>query len=104
MAKLVIEDRCVLKGDVKVHSAKNAILPVIAASLLTPDTCVLEEVPYLDDVDIMVEVVRSIGAEVGRTNSSLTINAKNINSFEATYELVRKMRASFLIMGLCWQG
>lgn len=99
MAKLIIEDKCVLKGDVKVHSAKNAILPVIAASMLTPYTCVLEEVPYLDDVDIMEEVVKSIGAEVERTNSSLTIKAENINSFEATYELVRKMRASFLIMG-----
>lgn len=99
MAKLIIEDKCVLKGDVKVHSAKNAILPVIAASMLTPYTCVLEEVPYLDDVDIMEEVVKSIGAEVERTNSSLTIKAESINSFEATYELVRKMRASFLIMG-----
>lgn len=99
MAKLIIEDKCVLKGDVKVHSAKNAILPVIAASMLTPYACVLEEVPYLDDVDIMEEVVKSIGAEVERTNISLTIKAENINSFEATYELVRKMRASFLIMG-----
>lgn len=99
MTKLIIEDRCVLKGDVKVHCAKNAILPVIAASMLTPDTCVLEEVPDLDDVDIMEEVVRSIGAEIERTGSSMNIKAENINSFEATYELIRKMRASFLIMG-----
>ena len=99
MTKLIIEDKCALKGEVKVHSAKNAILPVIAASLLTPDTCVLDEVPYLDDVDIMEEVVRSIGAEAERTNSSLAIKAESISSCEATYELVRKMRASFLIMG-----
>jgi len=99
LTKLIIEDKCVLKGEVKVHSAKNAILPVIAASLLTPDTCVLDEVPCLDDVDIMEEVVRSIGAEAERTNGSLVIKAENISSFEATYELVRKMRASFLIMG-----
>lgn len=99
MTKLIIEDRCVLKGDVKVHSAKNAILPLIAASMLTPGICVLEEVPFLDDVNIMEEVVRSIGAEVERKDSSLTIKAENINSFEAAYELVRKMRASFLIMG-----
>lgn len=99
MAKLIIEDGCVLKGEVRVHSAKNAILPVIAASLLTPETCVLEEVPYLDDVDIMEEVVGSIGAEVKRADNSLIIKAENISSFEATYELIRKMRASFLIMG-----
>ena len=99
MAKLIIEDGCVLKGEVKVHSAKNAILPIIAASMLTPELCVLEEVPYLDDVDIMEEVVRSIGAEVARTDNSLVIKAESISSFEATYELIRKMRASFLIMG-----
>jgi len=99
LTKLIIEDKCALKGEVKVHSAKNAILPIIAASLLTPDTCVLDEVPYLDDVDIMEEVVRSIGAEAERVNSSLAVKAENISSCEATYELVRKMRASFLIMG-----
>jgi len=99
LAKLIIEDRCVLKGEVKVHSAKNAILPVIAASLLTPEACTLEEVPYLDDVDIMEEVVRSIGAEIKRSDNSLSIKAETISSFEATYELIRKMRASFLIMG-----
>ncbi len=99
MAKLIIEEGCVLKGEVRVHGAKNAILPIIAASMLTPETCLLEEVPYLDDVDIMEEVVRSIGAEIKRTDSCLSITAENINSFEATYELIRKMRASFLIMG-----
>lgn len=99
MAKLIIEDRCKLSGTVKVHSAKNAILPIIAASMLTPETCVLEEVPYLDDVDVMEEVVRSIGAVVERTDHSLAIKAEEIKSFEATYELIRKMRASFLIMG-----
>jgi UDP-N-acetylglucosamine 1-carboxyvinyltransferase len=99
LTKLIIEEGCALKGTVKVHSAKNAILPVIAASMLTPGACVLEEVPYLDDVDIMEEVVRSIGADIERTDHSLTIKAESIKSFEATYELIRKMRASFLIMG-----
>ena len=99
MTKIIIEDRCILKGDVRVHSAKNAILPIIAASMLTSEASMLEEVPCLDDVDIMEEVVRSIGAEVERTDSSLTIKAESLNSFEATYELIRKMRASFLIMG-----
>lgn len=99
MAKLIIEDRCALKGTVKVHCAKNAILPIMAASLLTGDKCVLKEVPYLDDVEIMEEVVRSIGAEVERMNGRLTVSAADIKNFEADYELIRKMRASFLIMG-----
>lgn len=99
MAKLVIEDKCTLKGTVKVHCAKNAILPIIVASLLTGEQCVLREVPYLDDVAIMEEVVKSIGAEVKRSNNRLTISAADIRNFEADYDLIRKMRASFLIMG-----
>lgn len=71
----------------------------MAASLLTGDKCVLKEVPYLDDVEIMEEVVRSIGAEVERMNGRLTVSAADIKNFEADYELIRKMRASFLIMG-----
>jgi UDP-N-acetylglucosamine 1-carboxyvinyltransferase len=99
LAKLVIEDKCTLKGTVKVHCAKNAILPIIVASLLTGEQCVLREVPYLDDVAIMEEVVKSIGAEVKRSNNRLTISAADIRNFEADYDLIRKMRASFLIMG-----
>lgn len=99
MAKLIIEDGCTLKGTVKVHCAKNAILPIIVASLLTGDRCVLKEVPYLDDVEIMEEVVRTIGVDVERINNRLTLSAENIRDFEADYELIRKMRASFLIMG-----
>lgn len=71
----------------------------MAASMLTGDKCVLKEVPYLDDVEVMEEVVRSIGAEVERMNGRLTISAADIKNFEADYELIRKMRASFLIMG-----
>ncbi len=99
MAKLIIQGRCTLKGEVKVHCAKNAILPVIAASMLTSGDCVLEEVPNLDDVEVMEEVVKSIGAEVKRRDSSLHINGSDIHCCEEAYELMRKMRASFLIMG-----
>ncbi|MGE5632599.1 MAG: UDP-N-acetylglucosamine 1-carboxyvinyltransferase [Caulobacteraceae bacterium] len=99
MAKLIIEDRCALKGTVKVNCAKNAILPIMAASLLTGEKCILKEVPYLDDVGIMEEVTKSIGVEIERQNNRLAITAAEIKNYEATYELIRKMRASFLIMG-----
>lgn len=99
MAKLVIEDKCTLKGTVKINCAKNAILPIIVASLLTGERCELREVPYLDDVAIMEEVVKSIGAEVKRSNDKLIISAADIRDVEANYDLIRKMRASFLIMG-----
>lgn len=100
MTKLIIEDRCILNGAVDISCAKNAILPIIAATLLTDDKCILRDVPALDDVEVMEAVVRSIGADIEREErSQLIIKAATITDYEATYELIRKMRASFLIMG-----
>ncbi|MFZ5353348.1 MAG: UDP-N-acetylglucosamine 1-carboxyvinyltransferase [Bacillota bacterium] len=100
MAKLLIKSGCILKGTVSVSSAKNAILPIIAASLLTGDKCVLNEVPYLEDVKVMGDVIKSLGAgfeELG--DETIAITAVNLHNPEPTYELIRKMRASFLVMG-----
>ena len=100
MAKLIIEDKCILKGSVKIDCAKNAILPIIAASLLTDERCILEDVPQLDDVSVMEKVVNSLGADINRKcEGVMEINSFNISNYEATYELIRKMRASILIMG-----
>lgn len=87
-------------GTVKISSAKNAVLPVIAASLLTEAQCIIEDAPELEDVKVMREVLSELGAGVKRDNSSIIIISGNtINSCEAPYDLVRKMRASFLVMG-----
>ncbi|MDF2533305.1 MAG: UDP-N-acetylglucosamine 1-carboxyvinyltransferase [Clostridia bacterium] len=100
MSTLIIENACQLHGTVNISCAKNAILPIIAASLLTEDKCILEDVSALEDVKVMVEVVNSLGAEVNLNKSNvLEISAKKILSQDADYELIRKMRASFLIMG-----
>jgi UDP-N-acetylglucosamine 1-carboxyvinyltransferase len=100
LSTLIIENACQLHGTVNISCAKNAILPIIAASLLTEDKCILEDVSALEDVKVMVEVVNSLGAEVNLNKSNvLEISAKKILSQDADYELIRKMRASFLIMG-----
>ncbi len=100
MTKLMIEDRCILNGTVEISCAKNAILPIIAAALLTEEKCTLKDVPALDDVEVMEAVVRSTGAHAVREGQNqLIIQAESITDYEATYELIRKMRASFLIMG-----
>ena len=100
MSTFVIENSCQLQGTVNISCAKNAILPIIAASLLTEDKCILEDVAALEDVKVMVEVVNSLGAEINLSKDNiLEINAKKIISQDADYELIRKMRASFLIMG-----
>lgn len=99
MSSIVIEGGRPLVGAVKISSAKNAVLPVLAASLLTESQCIIEDAPELEDVKVMIEVLKSLGARAQREGDSIKITASEINSFEAPYDLVRKMRASFLVMG-----
>ncbi|MGB9977182.1 UDP-N-acetylglucosamine 1-carboxyvinyltransferase [Thermovenabulum sp.] len=99
LSKFIIEGGRKLSGKIKVSSAKNAVLPVLAATLLTSGECVIEDVPELEDVNVMREVIASLGAKCDQRERKFIINSANINSFEAPYELVRKMRASFLVMG-----
>ncbi|WP_026895770.1 UDP-N-acetylglucosamine 1-carboxyvinyltransferase [Clostridiisalibacter paucivorans] len=100
MPKIIVEKSPPLKGNVRISGAKNSALPVIAASLLATENCVLEEVPPLKDVDVICEVLASLGADVKRiSREEIHINSAIIDNFEAPYELMRKMRASFLVMG-----
>jgi len=101
VAKIVVEKSGPLKGNVKVSGAKNSVLPIIAASLLAQEKCVLEDIPGLMDVDVICEVLASLGADIkNKTKEGLIeINASRIDNYEAPYELIRKMRASFLVMG-----
>lgn len=99
MDKLVIRGGNRLHGTIVVDSAKNAILPALAATLLTDQTCVLRQVPKLHDVDTMVEVLNRMGCSVEADDHTLSINSSEVNQYQAPYELVRKMRASFLVTG-----
>lgn len=100
MPKLIVEKSPPLKGKVRISGAKNSALPIMAATLLSTDKCELTEVPNLRDVNVMKEVLNSLGATVEKTSDeSYNINAKNLNNSEAPYELMTKMRASFLVMG-----
>ncbi len=102
MEKLIISGGQRLEGSVKISGAKNAVLPIIAATLLGQDSpSILEEVPALDDVNTITEVLKTLGvkAEFDPLNHKLFVDAEKIEGCEAPYELIRKMRASFLIMG-----
>ena len=100
MAKFLVQNSGPLNGEVVISGAKNAVLPLMAATLLSQETCELSDVPDLRDVEVMKEILRSIGAKVTeKSDSVLDIEAKEIVNCEADYELVTKMRASFLVMG-----
>ncbi|OPJ56073.1 UDP-N-acetylglucosamine 1-carboxyvinyltransferase [Alkalithermobacter paradoxus] len=99
MANIVVRKSGPLKGKVKINGAKNAVLPIIAATLLGKGTSVIKEVPNLRDVHVISDLLRYLGAKVEYKDNTLTVDASEIRTCEAPYELVRKMRASFLVMG-----
>ncbi|RNB82061.1 UDP-N-acetylglucosamine 1-carboxyvinyltransferase [Brevibacillus fluminis] len=100
MDKIVVRGGRALAGNVKVSGAKNAVLPIIAASILAEEgTCLIHEVPGLDDVHTICELIRSLQVNVTYDNETLTVDATGLKGIEASYDLVRKMRASFLVMG-----
>src|SRR5688500_13903857 len=88
-----------LKGRVQIGGAKNAALPLLAATLLTADTVVLTSMPNLADIATMVEILRALGADVewDRAAHKVTVRAKKITATAVPPELVSKMRASFLV-------
>lgn len=88
-----------LKGKVKISGAKNAVLPAIAASLLTREKVRLKNVPRVKDVFTILTLMKELGAEYHIKKNSLSIQTKKIHSEEASYQLVRAMRASILVLG-----
>ncbi|HML89530.1 MAG TPA: UDP-N-acetylglucosamine 1-carboxyvinyltransferase [Methylomusa anaerophila] len=100
MEKIVVQGGNRLSGSIKISGAKNAVLPIIAATLLATTPSTLEEIPDLEDVRTICEVLGHLGVVVTKnTPNTLTIDSSNIISCEAPYELVRRMRASFYVMG-----
>lgn len=99
MSKLIVEGGHTLFGTVKIDTAKNAILPIIAATLLTDCECELDDISALDDVYTMIEVIKSVGAGVSYKDGKLIIRCKSFNNLRPPYELISKMRASILISG-----
>ena len=87
-----------LEGEVEISGAKNAVLPILAATLLTAEPCVIRRVPNLSDVKFMCEILRWLGAEVTLKGDTVRVQAKKIKGM-ADYDLVRKMRGSICIMG-----
>ncbi|WP_138495804.1 UDP-N-acetylglucosamine 1-carboxyvinyltransferase [Paenibacillus pinistramenti] len=100
MSKFIVRGGNVLTGNVKVSGAKNSVLPIIAASLLGEEgVSIIRDAPPLDDVRTINRVLESLGANVTYDQEVITVDARQLTSYEAPYEWVRKMRASFLVMG-----
>lgn len=101
MEKIVVKGGNNLGGSVNISSAKNSVLPIIAASILSGDKNIIENAPMLEDVFVISDVLRTIGAkaQIDKDNNRVLIDTSKLTYGEPSGELVRRMRASFLIMG-----
>lgn len=99
MDKIIINGGRSLKGEVVIGGAKNAALPILVSSLLTKGWCHYENVPDLMDIISIIRLLKDLGANVERNGDKVSIDAGGLNNWEAPYDLVRKMRASILVLG-----
>ena len=100
MEKLLIKGGKSLSGQIDCSGAKNAALPVIAASILSSDDITLKNLPYLQDITTMFELIGSMGADISLDERmNFRLNTSNLSILEARYELVKTMRASILVLG-----
>jgi UDP-N-acetylglucosamine 1-carboxyvinyltransferase len=98
MDSLSIRGGVPLHGDVTISGAKNAVLPIMAATLLTREKCVIRRVPALSDVGFMAQILQSLGAQVKMEDGTVTVRATKLKPI-GDYDLIRKMRGSICILG-----
>ncbi|NOT66473.1 MAG: UDP-N-acetylglucosamine 1-carboxyvinyltransferase [Methylotenera sp.] len=99
MDKLIIQGGNRLNGEVTISGAKNAALPILCASLLAETPLHLSAIAALKDIDTTLKLLAMMGVKVTRNGSEVTLDASEVTSFEATYEMVKTMRASILVLG-----
>lgn len=101
MAKYIVEQSGPLRGEVEISGSKNAVLPILAATVMAEGICEINDVPHLRDVDVMCNILRAIGVKVEENwySHTVTVDAREITHTELPYDLVKKMRASIFLMG-----
>jgi len=98
MEKLLVSGGSRLSGSVRISGSKNSSLPILAATLLSEESCIIHNVPDLSDTNYMVQILATLGAEAEMEDGTVRVQAREISS-QAPYDLVRKMRASVCVLG-----
>src|ERR1700719_4347229 len=98
MAKIRLHGGHPLSGSIKISGSKNSALPILAATLLTREPCILHRVPDLSDTHYMLQILMHLGAQVERASGTVSVTAEKVTSV-APYDVVRKMRASVCVIG-----
>src|SRR6202049_281602 len=98
MDKILIYGGRTLFGSIKISASKNSALPILAATLLTREPCIIHRVPDLSDTHYMLQILIHLGAQVERASGTVSVTAEKVESV-APYDVVRKMRASVWVLG-----
>lgn len=98
MDKLIVHGGATLRGSINISGSKNASLPILAATLLTGEPCIIRRVPDVSDTNYMIQILSALGADVERSSGTVRITCEEISDV-APYDLVRRMRASICVMG-----
>ena len=99
MSKLIIQGGNKLEGEIKISGSKNAALPILAATILNSGTTVLYNVPNIEDVNTMFNILKEIGAKIIKKNNKLTVDTSKISKYEIPENLMRQMRSSVILAG-----
>ncbi|MFZ5965846.1 MAG: UDP-N-acetylglucosamine 1-carboxyvinyltransferase [Bacillota bacterium] len=99
MSKFVIQGDNKLSGELRINGAKNAVLPILAATVMNGSENILYDCPHLRDVDTMIEILKSIGCKTSFENSVLMVDSSTLSTYEIPEQLVREMRSSIILMG-----
>ncbi|HEY3425708.1 MAG TPA: UDP-N-acetylglucosamine 1-carboxyvinyltransferase, partial [Negativicutes bacterium] len=99
MEKFIVKGEVQLNGSVRVGGAKNATLPIMAATLLCSGVSVIHDVPYLSDITAMQDILTLLGAKINREKNTVLIDTTNVSKLEIPEYLMREMRASVFLMG-----
>jgi UDP-N-acetylglucosamine 1-carboxyvinyltransferase len=99
LEKLVIEGGRPLSGAIKIHGAKNAALPILAAAMMTEGTVQIQNVPDLSDIDVMLEILRALGCRSERSEQTVTVNTSTAHSYHIPEDQMSQMRSSIFLMG-----
>ena len=103
MTKYIVQGGHPLFGEVEISGAKNAAVAIIPAALLVDGVCRIENVPQISDVTLILQILRELGADVRTINrTTVEIDCSHIRNRQVPYELARKIRASYYLVGACW--
>ncbi|MBQ3038871.1 MAG: UDP-N-acetylglucosamine 1-carboxyvinyltransferase, partial [Clostridia bacterium] len=99
MSEIIVRNSGALCGDVTISGSKNSSLPILAACILTKGKNIIQDIPKLSDIEVMYDIIEGLGGKIDIRKHESVIDCENINEFTTPYELVGKLRGSFLLAG-----